>query len=215
MTVPFYMIASEQFKREKAANDAYLKAEDDFYKATKNLVYLIFRFDNDDSTLASTFDRGYKKNLAVPTNAAGGLSKNIRLKPDSMEPANLQEGGHAEEIFIRSLQKLAREYGAPQKIEVFTSLIPCMFVGAHGSNAFLIGNGQVMPEGCGAKLNLLVDMYPTVSWAFAYEKDYYAQGGKIHHATTKEMLVLDGKPNASVYRYLSSSKTVKQITVQH
>lgn len=211
MTVPFNMVNSDRFRREKAACDAYMSGVDP-YKKVRNDVYLIFRLDEDDTTLGCTFDRGYKRDLVVPPGQAGGLTKNTRLNKYDSAPAPNQEGGHAEELFIRSLYKLAGDHGNPGKVEVFTSLIPCMFIGGHGSNAFTIGSGKIMPKGCGAKLNYLVDLYPGIEWAFAYENDYTGKGNAIDHATKKEMLVLGGKANASVYRYLPETRKVTQIT---
>lgn len=208
MTVSFDMHNSSRFDGEKAACDAYLK-DPNKPKGIKNVVYLIFRMDDTDTTMASIFDRGYKNTPTARPGGMGGITRNTRLNMSEVGSAAKQEGGHAEEIFIRSLYKLAEEYGTPKKIEVFTSLIPCMPVAKHGSNPFTIAQGKVMPAGCGAKLNYLVDMYPQVQWAFAFERDYADQGEALHHATMKQMLVLSGKKNASVYRYEQSPKSVK------
>lgn len=208
MPVLFDMHKSSYFGSRKAACDAYLK-DPNKTKGIKNVVYLIFRFDGDDSTMTSIFDRGYKQTPAVAPGEVGGLTRNTRLNMSAKAAAPKQEGGHAEEIFIRSLYKLAEEYGNPRRIEVFTSLIPCMPVAKHGSNPFTIGQGKVMPAGCGAKLNYLVDLFQQAEWAFAFERDYSDQGKALHHATMKQMLVLSTKKNASVYRYDEMTKGVK------
>lgn len=208
MPVKFDMHKSSRFGSQKAACDAYLK-DPNKTKGVKNVVYLIFRLDGDDSTMASIFDRGYKDTLAVAPGQIGGLTRNTRLNMSGKGTAAKQEGGHAEEIFIRSLYKLAEEYGNPRRIEVFTSLIPCMQIAKHGSNPFAIGQGKVMPAGCGAKLNYLVDLFQEAQWAFAFERDYSDQGKAVHHATMKQMLVLSKKKNASVYRYDETTKDVK------
>ncbi len=207
MPVLFDMHKSSYFGSQKAACDAYLK-DPNKTKGIKNVVYLIFRFDGDDSTIASVFDRGYKETPAVAPGEKGGILGNTRLNMSGRGAAAKQEGGHAEEIFIRSLYKLAEEYGNPSRIEVFTSLIPCMPIAKHGSNPFNIGQGKVMPSGCGAKLNYLVDLFPGTQWAFAFERDYSDQGKALHHATMNQMLVLSRKKNASVYRYDEMTKGV-------
>lgn len=209
MPIKFEMHSSSRFPSQKKACDAYLK---DPHKAAgvKNVVYLIFRLDGDDSTLGCIFDRGYGRSPAVRPGEAGGITRNTRLDMTSGRAAGMQEGGHAEEIFIRSLYKLAEEYGTPRRIEVFTSLIPCMPVARHGSNPFTIRDGKVMPAGCGAKLNYLVDLFPQIEWAFAFERDYDGQGKALHSATMKEMLALTSKRNASVYRYDGQTNEVRQ-----
>jgi len=229
----FKMHESEAFKKEKKACDAYLGGADPYTPAGSDKgVYLIFRVNHDEASMATIFSLDYRDEART---GYGGVSPAVRGKSGTQlgkgkvkyqtitKKAKKQGGGHAEEVFIRSLGKILKDLVEHKykvtDFEVFISKIPCFKEGNIGSSAFILKSSDaswassdtLYPEGCGPKLNLLAKTCSSINWAFCYEKDY--AGTSVDEKTKKQMITLAGEKNASVFRYANDGR-VHQVTVK-
>lgn len=212
----FALHESDAFKREKKACDAYQSLQDKYTpKQAAMGVYLIYRLNGDDETMGTVFSLSYTAEPAIDSGTPGSYGEAVRgtsgtkigkgkIPYDTItKVAKLQGGGHSEEIFIRSISKIFSDptlMGKPvSKVEMFISKIPCCKFENIGSSAFAIGN-DIFPEGCGAKLQILVNKFPAIEWAFCFEKDY-ADNIEVDKITKSKMAQLSSEKNVKVYRY--------------
>lgn len=133
-------------------------------KAMRNLlqhnvageVGLIFRWNNDDTTIETVWSEGY-------ADAPGKLGFNrqpiTRLNQHYAADALQQElGGHAEEIMIRNWEMYKRYMNKhPQIVDIILTHSPCF----DRSNMFRDAHGTHWPTGCANKLHKLVNEIDT------------------------------------------------------
>ncbi|WP_444945432.1 hypothetical protein ACJJIP_14625 [Microbulbifer sp. VTAC004] len=192
--MPFTMHQSRRFVREFEACNAYRQQTGGVNE------YLIYRFDSDDSTLSNIFSIDYKtpvRSSPLP----GGIYPAQRGRLNSSKtkvtkPQNYQGGGHAEEIFLRSLDKFT-SYGPVGRIEMYISKIPCNYSSAMMVN--VNGSNHHVPSGCGNKLQLMIEAFTNINWYICFDREY--SGATQGRETKQKMLVLDAKMNCEVYRY--------------
>jgi len=210
----FTMHQSDAFKKQKKSCDAYLALNDPLTPAgVETSVYLIYRVQGNDTTLSTMFSQKY---IAEQHTGFGGIDAAVRgnsgtqvgkgkVKYEAItKKAKFQGGGHAEEMFIRSFDKITQDLAqngsfTVTRVELFVSKIPCCKRDKIGSSAFEL-NGVIYPEGCGVKLNKFIKSKPDIEWAICYEKDY--AGTDLDGETRNQMIILDHEANAKVYRYL-------------
>jgi hypothetical protein len=146
-------------------------------------VFLIYRFDNDDTKMGAVWSTGYYNDpstyfylgmpLLYPVRYTE--ARRVRDQPglsrltDSAE----QSGGHAEEYFIRQLPILFALHGVPGEIDLYISRIPC----ADRSQLWTLehpvtGEMVLFPKGCAAKLRKIMRMTPNIEWRLAYMEGY-------------------------------------------
>lgn len=193
--MPFSMHHSNRFIKELQACNAY---REQIRAQTGNVSeFLIYRFDSDDSTLGSIFSMDHTTPVREEPGAGGiypaqkGRVKNNKIT--KLHPH--QGGGHAEEIFMRSLNKFT-EYGNLNEVELFISMIPC-----DRSSAFImnVNNTKVVaPSGCGDKLIMMINCFNGIKWEICFDREYTGDTGQ---RTRNKMLQLQSKSNANVYKY--------------
>ncbi len=162
-------------------------------------VFVISRFNGDDNTLRPYLSTSYsdKADTTLYPVEKRQLAKGGAIVTS---PANQQHGGHAEEKFIRSLNELAGLFGAPSRIDVYVSRIPCAgrskYWNAH--KPFEEEN-MIWPAGCGPKLFTAIKATPHITWTLVYEEIYEKEG--IQASSMAEVDKIAGLPNATVGRF--------------
>ncbi|HEX5719473.1 MAG TPA: hypothetical protein VF179_25150 [Thermoanaerobaculia bacterium] len=164
-----------------------------------NDVFVISRFDRNDATIEIFYSTAYSPHpapnllpvtLVAPTALQRALrgatlvddrgKKRALMTEDSdvfiYTPTPGQGGGHAEEMFIRSLPRLFTEYGQPFLIEIYISKIPCgeaspSWIGPRPDDA---SKTMLWPQGCGPKFHCLFKLCPSVDFELIYEDTYPA-----------------------------------------
>jgi hypothetical protein len=181
------LIDSSDFIREKQAGDA-LAAGNAGY------VYVISRFDDDDSTLCFFGSMGYRVQ-GLPVGIGGvapvtliSFKAQRRVQPtdnraifvagreyvpiNQVPIINAQQGGaHAEELFLRKLPKMFDEFGEPKKIDLFISRIPCAAASAPWLLAMAGGN-VILPCGCSNKIRVVIENNPGITWRIWWRDPY-------------------------------------------
>ncbi|MFC3943751.1 hypothetical protein CCU68_32070 [Pseudomonas gingeri NCPPB 3146 = LMG 5327] len=182
------LVMSPEFIRHKRSHDAYARQSPGY-------VYLISRFDDDDSTICTFGSMGY---LDAPLKTGVGgvapvtlatLKLQRRVQPadlvrgpfiqgshsvpgdQSVIEKSQQGGGHAEELFLRKLPQMFDEYGPASKIDIFVSRIPCA---SQSSNWILpTPDGEMLlPAGCANKLAAVIRSSSGITWRIWWEQGY-------------------------------------------
>ncbi|MFD1217719.1 hypothetical protein [Microbulbifer celer] len=158
--------------------------------------FLIYRLNSSNRSMGNLFSMAHQTPMRTGfggiKEAVKGKAKNNRIT----RPHRHQGGGHAEEIFLRSMHK----FESVSKVEMFISLIPCDRSSAMQIN--LDNEDVFVPSGCGAKLKFLAERYPNISWEICYERIYDGNTGQRTH---QYMIKLSTFHNANVYRYNAGS----------
>lgn len=183
-----------------------------------NQVYLISRFDDDDSTLNVTWDAGYTpvstnyfkdgkyyygnvtKLETVRASNAVLLDDNDRpvrgragvVKGSSTAVSSNQGGGHAEEFFLMKLKAFIEQFYCPTTIEIYVSRIPCAATSMQWRFSFY-GGSYMLPVGCGAKLYTVIKFLNVVNWYVAYGEGYR---GASQSASLAWITKINALPNA-------------------
>ncbi|WP_455805460.1 hypothetical protein [Pseudomonas fluorescens] len=182
------LVESSEFIRHKRSLDVLARQSPGY-------VYLISRFDDDDSTICTFGSMGYRDN-PIKTGIGGvalvtlaGMKQQRRIQPaDRLRGPFIQGsqsvlgtlrvienpqqgGGHAEELFLRKLPQMFDEYGAASKIDIFISKIPC----ASASSNWILptANGDLLlPAGCANKLAAVIRSSEGITWRIWWEHGY-------------------------------------------
>lgn len=195
---------------------------------TSGTVYLIFRLDDDDTTVETMWDAPYARDQT--TTVEGGHqrfafvdkyqtfnTRSIQAVDDRGRPlrgragrpggttnvrADNQGGGHAEEFFLRRMLQFANDGYVPRTIEIYISRIPCSDTSPMWRVNF---GGQVITfhPGCGRKLLQAVQHTPTTQWYIAYGQGYARADTQASCAARIDRI--DREPNAQaghISRYL-------------
>jgi hypothetical protein len=180
-------IQSRAFIRQRDAGDALAAGN-------RGYVYLIARFDDDDSSICFFGSMGYRPEALLT--GIGGVTpvtlvsfKAIRRIQRSDRPATFiagreyvpidtvpvisdnQGGAHAEELFLRKLPVIFEEYGTPRKIDIFVSRIPCAATSTGWALA-LGGNNMILPCGCSNKMRVVMEYNSEITWRIWWRDPY-------------------------------------------
>ena len=158
----------------------------------KNDVFLIYRI-NDANALTTLYSEPYAE-ATLPSRIKTYVVKPIvkRKKGEGfmaigpLENKQMaaifnikQSGGHAEEIFIRTLPSIVAAAGQLNKVEMVISRIPCAdqsppWACLEKLEAVNIsGSAQpVLPPGCGPKLHEVIKGMPKTSWSIRWIENY-------------------------------------------
>lgn len=133
-------------------------------------VFLISRFDENDDTIRPYLSNTYSNHHDPSLYPARVQQK---AKGNTWRDADLQGGGHAEEKFIRSLNELGGEFGAPNLIEVYVSRIPCASISrVWTAHKPFEQEDMLWPAGCGPKLRFAMESTPHIRWVLFWEEGY-------------------------------------------
>ncbi|VUD66777.1 hypothetical protein TDB9533_03691 [Thalassocella blandensis] len=182
------LIQSSEFRRHKLSHDVTARQN-------RGYVFLISRFDDDDSTMCTFGSMGYRDE-AIKSGIGGvapvtlaSIKKSTKVKPTDVKHTNFadkfqeigknrvvvtntqQGGAHAEELFLRKLPQMFDEYGEPRKIDIFVSRIPCASTSANW--VLNTEKGKVLlPQGCANKLLAVIQSNPGITWRIWWEEEY-------------------------------------------
>ena len=161
------------------------------YNALHNCIYethhvfLVYRFNKDDSKVGGMFSAPYKEDREKVIQGVKPMNvMKYQIKSDKsfkrVEIANLavksalksvaksdkQGGGHAEEFFLQFF--LAERHRTKiTSVDIMLSRIPCEHV---SSPWYLGGQGPDLPAGCGPKLLKVVKTYRDINWVITYDE---------------------------------------------